>query len=104
MLSPVGANPLSNFDVLGTTQRIPTPAHGFCVQMVEGSPPTRIMIPKKGAPTLNLLHRYLTPVAALIRSNLLMGLALWNLRLILRRRTNLWGVKRRINQSATTLQ
>lgn len=59
LLSPVGANPLSNFDVLGTTQRIPTPAHGFCVQMVEGSPPTRIMIPKKGAPTLNLRHRYL---------------------------------------------
>ena len=45
---PRGANPLSNSDVLGTTQRIPTPAHGFCVQMVEGSPPTRIMIPKKG--------------------------------------------------------
>ena len=59
LLKPVGANPLSEFDVIGTTQRTPTPTHGFVIKMVEGSPPTRITLPKKAAPTLNLRHRYL---------------------------------------------
>lgn len=59
LLTPVGANPLSSFDVVGTTQRIPTPQHGFVVKMAEGSPPTRITLPKKGQPPLGLRHRYL---------------------------------------------
>ena len=59
LLPPFGANPLRNFDVAGTTQRVPTPAHGYCIKMAEGSPPSRISIPKKGQPALNLRHRYL---------------------------------------------
>ena len=59
LLLPTGAKPLARWEVIGTTRRVPTPAHGFVVQMVEGSPPTRITIGgKRPTQFLGLRHRW----------------------------------------------
>ena len=59
LLRPSGASPLAQWDVVGTTRRVPTKTHGFVMQMLDASPPTRITLPKRGAAPLSLNHRYI---------------------------------------------
>ena len=59
LLRPSGASPLARWDVVGKTRRVPTKTHGFVMQMLDASPPTRITLPKRGAAPLSLNHRYI---------------------------------------------
>ena len=59
LFNPHGSSPLGAWDVVGTTKRKSTPRMGFVLEMLQGSPPCRLSLPKKAAPRLNLRHRLL---------------------------------------------
>ena len=55
-----GANPLADWQIAGTVRRKRSPdGDGFVYAMHEGSPATRITLPRKGAAPLDLRHRRL---------------------------------------------
>ena len=59
LLDPHGENPLKAMQVTGEVKRVRTPRMGFVLEMLDSSPPTKLLMPKPSAPRLNLRHRYL---------------------------------------------
>ena len=59
LLDPHGESPLRAMEVTGTTKRVRTPRMGFVLEMLEDSPPAKLLMPKSSLPRLNLRHRYL---------------------------------------------